>query len=126
MNTALQAAELWRRRKSRAEHPDGSFDKAGRWYPSHTESQDCCRYIRRPSRIFPYSFITHCRSKEHIANLLGVSVRTINMVLFLQKKDLAEETILTAIDCAERCGVITSNARALTMAKKYLAQKQVA
>ena len=39
---------------------------------------------------------------------------------------LAQDEIVTAIDCAERCGSTISNARALTMARKYLANKQAA
>ena len=67
-----KALETYRKRQSRAEHPDGGFDSAKRWYPSGSERQDCCRFIRGPSRSFPYSYLTHCRSVEHVAQLYGV------------------------------------------------------
>ena len=62
--------EVYESRKSRITHPNGSFDKAGRWDPDETEFQDCCRYIRKPSRTYPYSLLKHCRSKKHIRNLV--------------------------------------------------------
>ena len=67
-----KAVETYLKRQSRAEHPDGTFDNAKRWYPSDSEHQDCCRYIRGPSRAFPYSYMTHCRSVGHVAALYGV------------------------------------------------------
>ena len=71
MNYA-KALETYLRRQSRAEHPDGSFDQATRWYPSDGERQECCRYIRGPSRKFPYGYLTHCRSLPNVASLYGV------------------------------------------------------
>jgi hypothetical protein len=60
-------------RKNREAHPDGSFDKQGRWYPSDSEKQACCSSIRTPSRSFPYSYMVHCRTTQHVAALHGVS-----------------------------------------------------
>lgn len=57
--------------KTRALNPDGSFDKAGRFYPSH--SFDCCIGLRQPTRSYPYSLMTHCRTKKHIDSLLSIS-----------------------------------------------------
>lgn len=73
MSEKLTAAvEEYIARQERRQHPAGKFDKAGRWYPSETEVQDCCRAIRSPSRAYPYSYMTHCRTAEHVAHLYEV------------------------------------------------------
>jgi len=56
-------------RKNRILHPNGRFDRGGRWYPKDEEDQECCSHIRSPSRDFPYSLMTHCRSRAHIMNV---------------------------------------------------------
>ena len=65
------AARIYLNRKNRLSHPDGDFDNAQRWYPSKSEHRDCCDEIRSPSRAYPYSYMTHCRSLEHVAALCG-------------------------------------------------------
>lgn len=60
-------------RKLKLRHPNGTFDDGGRFYPSEQEWRDCCADIRAPSRAFPYSLMTHCRTAKHLANLYGVS-----------------------------------------------------
>ena len=57
-------------RQCRVTHPDGTFDKGGRWWPSQREQCECCNRIRTPSRRWPYSLLVHCRSKGHIWNLV--------------------------------------------------------
>lgn len=66
-------------RQERKDHPSGEFDKAGRFYPAGStyggdgeEWQECCAPIRTPSRSWPYTYMTHCRSLPHVANLYGV------------------------------------------------------
>jgi len=59
-------------RQNREAHPDGHFDRGGRWYPSEAERQVCCSSIRPPSRKWPYSLLKHCRSLCHVANLYGL------------------------------------------------------
>ena len=66
------AARQYLRRKHRLEHPDGSFDRGGRWYPSESEEQPCCAFIRAPTRGYPYSYLLHCRTAEHISWLRNV------------------------------------------------------
>ena len=75
------ATQAYLRRKSRAEHPEGSFDKQGRWWPSAQEHQDCCAHIRSPTRSYPYSLMLHCRTAEHVANLHGVTVDAMRQAL---------------------------------------------
>lgn len=69
----IKAAEVYVSRKKRESHPDGEFDKVGRWYPSEEETCLYCGDIRRPSNTYKYSLMIHCRTCDHIANLYGVS-----------------------------------------------------
>jgi Uncharacterised protein family (UPF0158) len=71
-----QASEAGREfvcRELRLHHPDGTFDDGGRFYPSEKEVRDCCANIRAPSRAFPFSLMTHCRTVKHVAKLYDVS-----------------------------------------------------
>lgn len=68
----LQAAREFISLRDRHTHPKGSFDNAKRWYPD--EYLPCCSAIRGPSRAFPYSYMTHCRTAAHVANSHGVDV----------------------------------------------------
>jgi hypothetical protein len=70
---AEEAAKEYIARQSRYTHPDGKFDCGGRWYPAEDEQRDCCKHIRPPSKSYPYSYLVHCRSAEHIAELYEVS-----------------------------------------------------
>ena len=65
----LDAAREYRALRDREINPNGSFDKAGRWYPAH--ACDCA--VRAPSRAHPYSYLLHCRTAEHVARVRGVS-----------------------------------------------------
>jgi len=67
-------------RRDRESDPEGSFDSAGRWYPSDEERQECCRTIREPSRKWPYSLLVHCRSLRHVARLYGVDEQTLRLI----------------------------------------------
>jgi hypothetical protein len=74
MKKSLAAAlEQFRARRARTEHPDGSFDSAGRWYPDAPERRACCKSVRGPSRSHPYSYMIHCRTANHVAALHAVS-----------------------------------------------------
>lgn len=70
-----EAAYVYLRRRDRLEHPEGEFDSAGRWTPSGDERQGCCALIRSPSRAYPYSLMTHCRSAEHVAATMNADRR---------------------------------------------------
>ena len=66
MQAACCAYALWMRRQARTEHPDGAFDKAGRWEPSDIENCDnYTRWIRTPSRAWPNTYNHAARSLEH-------------------------------------------------------------
>ena len=48
--------------KNREIHPSGKFDSAGRWYAKHDDLIN----VRWPSRAFPYSQMTACRTKKYV------------------------------------------------------------
>lgn len=66
------AAAAYLARRDRQAHPQGRFDRRGRWFASAAERQSCCGAIRTPSAAYPYSEMTHCRTAEHVARLHGV------------------------------------------------------
>ena len=72
--TLEQAARDFIARRDRTAHPTGKFDKRGRWYPSEDETCECCDSVRGPSRAHPFSYMVHCRTMKHVANLHGVNV----------------------------------------------------
>ena len=50
-------------------YPNGKTGKGNKWHPSDEEQCSCCKSIREPSRAYPWSLMTHCRSKNHIRTL---------------------------------------------------------
>jgi len=72
-------AEYLRRRDSSSD-PLGGFDNEGRWYPCEAEFRECCRTIRPPSRKWPYSLLSHCRSLRHVAHLYGVDESELRLI----------------------------------------------
>lgn len=85
----LKAAQEYLDRRDRITNPDGSFDKAGRWYPSESEECNCCGAIRSPSRAYPYSYMVHCRTAGHVASLYGVDVKELRRVARQIEKAIA-------------------------------------
>ena len=73
----LDAANEYVRRQDRASHPDGTFDKSGRWYPSDAETCPCCSDICSPSLSYPYSFMVHCRTIKHVAMLFDAPLKDV-------------------------------------------------
>ncbi len=67
-----EAAEVVLRRQLRILRPAGKYDNAGRWTPSDDEWQECCASVRQPSRAYPFSYLSHCRTISHISRLHGV------------------------------------------------------
>ncbi len=58
--------EVYLMLKSRAIHPSGKFDNAGRWYASHDDLIN----VREPSRTYPYSQMTACRTKKYVIKVI--------------------------------------------------------
>ena len=82
-----EACACYRNRKLRKEHPAGDTDRKSRWYPTQSEHQDCCSFIRRPSTRYPWSLMLHCRTVTHIANLYGVTEAELHQALKPPKAD---------------------------------------
>jgi len=55
--------EVYLMLKDREINPSGSFDKAGRWWSKY---DDFVENIRTPSRAFPYSQMSACRTKKYV------------------------------------------------------------
>lgn len=72
MTTAAEAAAEYIARRDRTARPAGRMDDARRWWPAASERCACCDDIRTPSRGWPFSLLTHCRSAEHVAALRHV------------------------------------------------------
>lgn len=85
----LSLARIYDGRKSRAVHPEGEFDSAGRWYPADTEKvvdafrtdayKESFHGIRGPSRNWPYPYMLRARTRAHckllvLAALAGAEV----------------------------------------------------
>lgn len=76
LNSELSAAvkALYTARRDRRAHPDGSFDRGGRWYPSDAENADnFTSGIRGPSRSWPYSYMVAARTLKHVKALASVN-----------------------------------------------------
>ena len=84
MDKLTKAAQHYLDLQSGAIHPTGKFDSARRFYPD--VKFDCCKDIRKPSRRFPYSYMKHCRSMKHVANIYGVDKMELHKAVNVLKK----------------------------------------
>jgi len=75
----LSAAEAYLMRKLGAQYPKGRTDNGGRWYPE--EMLECCEHIRSPSRGYPWSYMVHCKSVDHVANEYGVDATELGQLV---------------------------------------------
>ncbi|NBB81109.1 MAG: hypothetical protein GVY36_17000 [Verrucomicrobia bacterium] len=62
----ILAACLYLKRRDREAHPEGYFDKAGRWYSSGRDAE-VMTVCRLPSRAWPLSEMHACRALCHCA-----------------------------------------------------------
>lgn len=68
LKAAVEA--LYVARRDRQAHPEGKFDRQGRWYPSEEEDADgYSAGLRTPSRSWLYSLMNGARTKKHITAL---------------------------------------------------------
>lgn len=88
MENLINAYNEYIKRQSRKSHPIGKFDNGNRWYPSEQEKCPCCANVRTPSRAWPYSYMTHCRTAEHVAHLYGVDAKDIKRLARQNKNEL--------------------------------------
>lgn len=69
IKVAVESA--YHRRQLRMAHPQGHFDKARRFLPSDDEDAgDIVGRVRAPSRAWPFSYMTACRARRHVAILV--------------------------------------------------------
>lgn len=66
--TAAEIQTVYIALKERKIHPEGSFDRQGRWYPTAAENVNL-DHIREPSRRYPFSYMTACRTLRHVKAL---------------------------------------------------------
>jgi hypothetical protein len=76
MTTQIKSliASIYTARRDRQVNPEGSFDGAGRWYPSDREDAGVSSTLRSPSRAWPYSYIIGCRTRKHVAALVAAAL----------------------------------------------------
>lgn len=53
---------VYNKLKNREINPSGKFDNAGRWYAHNVDLIN----VREPSRSWPYSQMTACRTKKYV------------------------------------------------------------
>ncbi|MDP9485329.1 MAG: hypothetical protein M3Q49_05975 [Actinomycetota bacterium] len=73
----IEAVVEYLARRDRRTHPAGEFDGAGRFYLDAGERQECCDGIRSPSAAYPFSYMKHCCSVEHVARLHNADERAV-------------------------------------------------
>ena len=102
-----EAVTTYIARRVLKEHPSGSFPSGvrvvipnGAWQPSETEEQACCRELseelreRYPNRLsypfieYPFTFLLHCQSINHIAHLHRVDVQFLHKRLWKINQEL--------------------------------------
>jgi len=65
MNNKQIINEVFQELKERNIHPSGGFDNAGRFYAEHQNLIN----VREPSRSFPFSQMSACRTKKYVAKV---------------------------------------------------------
>ena len=74
-----RAAQRYLDLQDRRTHPAGDTDTGGRWHPA--QPLPCCGAIRTPSRAWPWSLMTHCRTLTHVAQESGYPLPTLRAAL---------------------------------------------
>ena len=92
----------WVALQKRERHPEGRRDRGGRWYPMEGEAQECCRKIRPPSRAWPYSYLIHCRSIEHVARRHGIEPKLLRGIIAYTA--YAKRPVAGLTDFCQTCG----------------------
>lgn len=120
--TSLTAARTWLARHDRSQHPSGRFDSKSRWLPASEEFRECCARIRRPSARWPYSLLTHCRSKDHVARLHDVALTDLQHAIYvLERWPDHADAILSVVKVADRL----NGAEITTTALRKIAERIV-
>lgn len=75
-DSAVRAASRYVRLRDGIEHPEGSTDGRGRWYPSSDRELALIGRIRQPSAFYPWSYMQACRTLKHCCFLEGLTDRS--------------------------------------------------
>jgi len=75
----VEVAEIVVRLKDRDIHPDGFFDRGGRWFPFKETAS--LREVRAPSKPYPFSYLRHCRTAKYQAQLHGVDLGNVKKAM---------------------------------------------
>ncbi len=81
--------------KHRKVNPDGTFDKAGRFYLQTLCPH--CADIRSPSRAYPYSAMVHGRTLKHVYHEFPLASK------------LTEAEFIKLAKAAEKCAIETNH-----------------
>jgi len=100
-STVIKAVEEYLNRKSRKAHPNGNFDNARRWYPDDKEACEECGTVRQPSRSYPFSIMTHCRSIVHIAKKYQVDASILRKISGQVLRSAKVGVKLSVLDAAD-------------------------
>lgn len=107
----IAAAREYIALKNRDINPAGSFDGAKRWYPARHLA--CCDYIRSPSRGWPYSYLVHCRSAEHVATQHGVDVSDLRSLALRSERECVDPSLIASADAEKAAKKTERFAKAL-------------
>ncbi|WP_146200764.1 hypothetical protein [Stenotrophomonas maltophilia] len=73
-------------RRSRLEHPEGSWDSDGCFFPSAYENAGWIEEnISSPTKRYPYSYMLACRTVEHCCRLTNTPVEHARWVITLEQ-----------------------------------------
>ena len=87
--STITAAIRFLMRQSRKERPDGKTDRAGRFYPSESEKCDCCNGLSSPTRAYPMTLLSHCRTAKHVSRKYNVDTKAMReMVKFIEENHI--------------------------------------
>jgi hypothetical protein len=114
------AAEQYTKLRDRVVHPDGEFDKQGRF--SLTTRCECCEGIRSPSRAHPFSQMVHARTLVHVATEAELTdyikvIRSVAKVIDKSGAEAANE-LLASKPFAKQLTVITKDVKAAKAAAR--------
>lgn len=100
---SLAAAVEYINRKNRNSHPEGSFDKAGRFYPDGNDALALNQNVRAPSREWPYSYMASCRSMAHVCRMLDVDLNVVRRLVKRIEKVMKSKGISTEEVACQIC-----------------------
>jgi hypothetical protein len=79
--TPEETAAEYLKMQGRVLHPYGQRDGAGRWYPVEKERASCCGNVRQPTRAYPWTLMTHCRTLKHVCTLHGQDIKKVRFLI---------------------------------------------